>query len=104
MDETFLGRLQTVRNKFGAPMYVTSGYRCPERNDLVSITGRTGPHTTGRACDVKVSGKHALRLISIALDCGMQGIGVKQHGEYASRWIHLDDLTDGLRPHIWSYT
>lgn len=104
MDETFLGRLQTVRNKFGAPMYVTSGYRCPDRNDLVSITGRTGPHTTGRACDVKVAGRHALRLISIALDCGMQGIGIKQHGEYSSRWIHLDDLTDGVRPHIWSYT
>ena len=105
MDEEFLERLQTVRNKFGAAMHLSSGYRCPVWNDQVSKSGRTGPHTTGHAAvDVKVSGKYALRLIEIALACGMQGVGIKQHGEYASRWIHLDDLTEGIRPHIWSYT
>ena len=104
MDEAFLERLQTVRNKFGSAMHLSSAYRCPVGNDQVSITGRTGPHTTGRAVDVLISGKDSLRLISIALDCGMQGIGIKQHGEYASRYIHLDDLTEGVRPHCWSYT
>jgi len=104
MDEEFLNRLQTVRNKFGAVMHLSSAYRCPVWNDQVSKSGRKGPHTTGHAVDVKVSGKNALRLINIALDCGMQGVGVKQHGEYAGRFVHLDDLTDGVRPHIWSYT
>ena len=104
MDEEFLDRLQEVRDKFGKAMHLSSAYRCPVWNDQVSMTGRKGPHTTGRACDVLVSGKEALRLISIALDCGMQGIGVKQHGEYAGRFVHLDDLDEGVRPHIWSYT
>jgi uncharacterized protein YcbK (DUF882 family) len=104
MDEDFLIRLQGVRDKFAAPMHLSSGYRCPVWNDQQSLSGRTGPHTTGHAVDIKISGKNALRLISIALDCGMQGVGIKQHGEYASRFVHLDDLTEGIRPHIWSYT
>ena len=104
MDEDFLEKLQEVRDKFGAVMHLSSGYRCPIWNEQVSKSGRTGPHTTGHAVDIKISGKNALRLINIALDCGMQGLGVKQHGEYAARFVHLDDLTDGVRPHIWSYT
>jgi len=105
MNDEYLERLQTVRNKFGSAMYLNSGYRCPVHNAKISALGSMdGPHTTGRAVDVKVSGHNALRLISIALDCGMQGVGIKQHGEYASRFVHLDDLTAGVRPHIWSYT
>jgi uncharacterized protein YcbK (DUF882 family) len=105
MDEDFLEKLQEVRDKYGAVMPVSSGYRCPIHNAKVSALGSMdGPHTTGRACDILVSGKNALRLINISLDCGMQGVGIKQHGEYASRYIHVDDLTDGLRPHLWSYT
>ena len=104
MDEDFLEKLQEVRNKFGSVMHLSSAYRCPNWNEQVSKSGRTGPHTTGHAVDIKISGKNALRLINIALDCGMQGVGVKQHGEYAGRFVHLDDLTDGVRPHIWSYT
>ena len=104
MNEAFLERLQTVRNKFGAAMYLTSGYRCPVHNSKISALGSMdGPHTTGHAVDVKVSGHNALRLINIALDCGMQGVGIKQNGEYSSRFVHLDDLTEGVRPHIWSY-
>ena len=104
MDDEFLERLQTIRNKFGSVMHLSSAYRCPNWNEQVSKSGRTGPHTTGHAVDVVVSGKNALRLINIALDCGVQGVGIKQHGEYAGRFVHLDDLTDGVRPHIWSYT
>ena len=104
IDEGFLEKLQKVRDKFGAVMHLSSGYRCPIWNEQVSKSGKTGPHTTGHAVDIKVSGKNALRLINIALDCGMQGVGVKQHGEYAGRFVHLDDLTEGVRPHIWSYT
>ena len=103
MDVDFLLKLQEVRDKFDAVMHLSSGYRCPIWNVQVSKSGRKGPHTTGRAVDVKVSGKDALRLINVAIDCGMQGVGVKQNGEYALRFVHLDDLTEGVRPHIWSY-
>ena len=102
MNESFLVRLQEIRDIFGVPMMLSSAYRCPEWNERQSNTkSRTGPHTTGRAVDVSVSHQDALRLIRIALERGITGIGVKQNG--TGRFIHIDDLTDGIRPHIWSY-
>ena len=105
MDEEFLKRLQTVRNKFGRAMHLSSAYRCPVWNDQVSMTGRKGPHTTGRAVDVLLSGPDALRLVSLAVDCGMRGIGIKQTAPHEARFVHLDDLTGeaGPRPWMWSY-
>ena len=103
MDQSYLVRLQDIREIFGTPMTLTSAYRCPDHNERISaMKSRTGPHTTGRAVDVAVSHKDALRLIRIALERGITGIGIKQHGD--GRFIHLDDLSDGVRPHIWSYT
>lgn len=32
VDEDFMDELQTLRDKVGAPMHVTSGYRTPEHN------------------------------------------------------------------------
>ena len=104
MNESFLVRLQEIRDIFGVPMHISSAYRCPEWNERQWNTkSRTGPHTTGRAVDVLVSGNDALRLIRIALERGITGVGVSQKGEYIARFLHIDDLTDGIRPHTWSY-
>ena len=103
MEASFLHKLQSVRDAFASPMHVSSAYRCPEYNDRVSSTGESGPHTTGRAVDIFVSGQDALRFVTIAIENGMTGIGISQKGDYASRFVHMDDLTDGVRPHMWSY-
>lgn len=102
MDPSFLVRLQDIREIFGVPMHISSAYRCPIFNMRISKTGAKGPHCTGRAVDVLVSHQDALRLIRIALERGITGIGIKQHGD--GRFIHIDDLSDGIRPHVWSYT
>lgn len=101
----FMDRLQRLRTAFGKPMPITSGYRTPEYNSAVSRTGRDGPHTHARAVDVAVSGGDALDLVRLALAHGFTGIGIKQHGPHAGRFIHLDDLTapEHPRPRIWSY-
>jgi uncharacterized protein YcbK (DUF882 family) len=101
MNSEFMGMLERVR-LFTGPLAVTSAYRCPEYNALVSHSGATGPHTTRRAVDIRIRGGDALALIQYALEEGMTGIGVKQHGD--SRFIHLDNLTTNPRPWIWSYT
>lgn len=93
-------RLQRLRTLLGFPLVVTSGYRCPVHNAAVSTTGATGPHTTGQAIDVAVRGPNALKVVVAAVGVGFTGIGVQQKG--ATRFIHLDDLTEG-RPTIWSY-
>lgn len=101
----FMDRLQRLRTAFGAAMPITSGYRSPEHNRAVSSTGYDGPHTTGRACDVRVSGEAADALVWLAKAHGMTGIGIKQHNDWSGRFLHLDDLTapEHPRPRIWSY-
>lgn len=99
----FIDRLERVRVKVGFPMPISSGYRCPEHNSIVSNTGPSGPHTK-RAVDVVLNGQQALTLITVALREGFTGIGVQQKGD--ARFIHLDDLPNAPgqpRPHVWSY-
>lgn len=103
-DNAFLLRLEDLRRAFGKPMIIGSGYRCPEHNDRVSSTGRTGPHTIG-AVDIRISGPDVHTLLQMAMIVGFTGIGVKQHGPMAGRFIHFDNLPvhTFLRPRVWTY-
>lgn len=99
MDEHFVGMLDALRYEFGRPLRVNSGYRCPLHNSRVSSTGEDGPHTTGKAVDLGVSGQDADKVLGLAYLMGFQGKGVNQKGGHSSRFIHLDLL--GNR--VWSY-
>jgi len=101
MNNAFMTKIVAMRRELGFPFKVTSAYRCPEHNIAVSHTGATGPHTTGRAIDIEVNREYAYRLLDCALRAGMTGIGVQQKGE--GRFLHLDDLEEGIRPTVWSY-
>ena len=110
----FMLRLDGIREVCGFPLYVNSGARCPDYNKEVSNTGLTGPHTMFDegfcAADIAVFHEQAFLLIPIAIEEGMQGIGIKQTSgsSYGSRFIHLDDIPRGysekhVRPTVWSY-
>jgi hypothetical protein len=101
----FMDRLQRLRNTFAKPMPITSGYRSPEHNRAVSSTGYNGPHTTGRAVDIRIAGEAADKLFDLAKPHGFTGRGIRQHGDWSGRFLHLDDLTapEHPRPRIWSY-
>tara|TARA_R110000823_G_scaffold223407_2_gene351540 strand:+ start:219 stop:590 length:372 start_codon:yes stop_codon:yes gene_type:complete len=101
MDAQFIMMLEQLREKFNKPLLVSSGYRCPKHNNNVSGTGIAGPHTTGKAIDLKVDRGAAYELLKIAMDMGFSGIGVNQKGN--ARFMHLDTINTGLRPTIWSY-
>jgi uncharacterized protein YcbK (DUF882 family) len=105
MNADFMMKLIALREDYNAPMIVSSGYRTPEHNDSVSSTGSNGPHTFGKAVDVVIDRGKAHKLLTLALDHGFTGIGIKQNGE--GRFLHIDDLgnheTAGPRPTIWSY-
>jgi zinc D-Ala-D-Ala carboxypeptidase len=104
MDRVFLEQLDELRHIYGKPLFVTSGYRCPEHNAKVSSTGLTGPHTTGRAADLRVDRAEALQLLKLALALGFTGIGVNQKG--GGRFLHVDNLPNAPgqpRPTLWSY-
>jgi len=110
MDEKLMELIEAVRTdpERDRPMKVSSAYRCPAHNNKVSSTGLTGPHTTGKAIDIQISGGEAHLLLSIALGYeGFYGIGIAQKGSHGSRFLHFDTLesgeTKGPRPWIWSY-
>lgn len=100
--QDFMDKIERLRVSCGFSMPVTSAARCPEHNARVSGTGRTGPHTTGRAIDLAVDRERAYMVLVAALNMGFTGIGIQQKG--ASRFIHLDDLPFAQgRPTVWSY-
>jgi len=106
MDATFIDVLDDLRRRCGFPFVVTSGYRCPDYNDRIASTGRDGPHTTGRAVDIALSGPNVHRLVmQVSLGGWMSGIGLKQKGEHSKRFVHMDDLAepDHPRPRVWTY-
>ena len=106
MENDFMKILEKIRLEYGKPIWINSGFRHPDYNAKVSKTGRTGPHTYGQACDIKVSGDDANRIVYLALKHGMTGIGVSQKGPHKKRFIHVDNLPNSdnhPRPTQWSY-
>ena len=123
MNQDFLTALDSLRELYG-PLIVTSGYRCPEHPIEKAKSSGPGAHSTGRAVDLAVSRGDAYRLLSYIFpkpkplyrfigggvpdstlvdysEPKFTGIGINQKG--TSRFIHLDNITDGVRPTIWSY-
>jgi len=100
IKEELLDKLQALRSRYGKPMRITSGYRCP-RHPIEAAKSAPGPHSSGLACDVGVEGADAHKLLGLALDAGFKGIGVQQKG--TGRFLHLDLLNAPNRPTLWSY-
>jgi uncharacterized protein YcbK (DUF882 family) len=105
MKPEFMKTLVEIRKEFDRPMVITSAFRCKEHND--SIGGaKDSPHRHGQAVDVSVNLKDAYDLICLSIRKGMTGIGVKQNGLMAGRFIHLDNMKEAKgrpRPTVWSY-
>ena len=103
MDDTFMQRLDQLREDMGFAFPVTSAYRCA-KHPIEARKKAPGAHTTGRAVDIAVQGEKAYRLIEGAIELKFKGIGIKQKGQ--GRFIHLDDIPSSPsrpRPWIWSY-
>ncbi len=100
IKDELISLLQTLRDSLGVPIRITSGYRCPEYNKLVSPTGATGPHTTGLAADIGVDREAAVNLLEAALKLPFRGFGLNQKG--GGRFVHLDILPRPTRT-IWTY-
>jgi len=103
MQQSFLDQLNILRETFGKPLTITSGFR-DVTHPIEARKKTPGAHTTGQAVDIAVSREDAYKLLLIALNSGYTGIGINQKGN--GRFIHLDTLVttnSRPRPTIWSY-
>ena len=101
---SFMRMAQGLRDFLDFPWRLNSGYRCSRYNDQIYVDQGSepgehldGPHTKG-AMDIGVSFERMYLLVKGAMAREM-GVGVKQHGPVAKRYVHLDNL--GSR--FWTY-
>jgi zinc D-Ala-D-Ala carboxypeptidase len=99
VSSDLLDLLQEARNILG-PLQITSFYRCPSHNESVSSTGPTGPHTTGKSCDIHVSNSQHRKLLIDYFANKVTGLGI------AKTFIHIDIISPeelSHRPNCWLY-
>ena len=73
MDGEFMRMLQTLRDEMQGPLKVSSGLRCEDHNQMVSTSGRKGPHTLAKATDILISGERVMILFEKARQIGFSG-------------------------------
>jgi len=105
MNAAFMEKLVELRRALGEPLGMNSAWRSVERNQQAG-GAKNSPHLYGKAVDLRVHGDTAFRVVTMAEKFKFTGIGVRQKGPMASRFIHLDDMEFSdthYRPTIWSY-
>lgn len=91
IDEKLVKILQQVRDHFGKPVTVTSGYRCPTHNK--SVGGATASrHAKGQAADIVVHGVKPAEVAKYAESIGVLGIGLYETGK-DGHFCHVDTRT-----------
>lgn len=86
VDEKLVEYLQKIRDHFGKPVNINSGYRCATHN--ASVGGATkSNHMDGKAADIRISGVTPLEVAQYAEHIGILGIGVYSWG------VHIDTRT-----------
>ena len=66
--ELTLTVLQPLRDAWGEPLHINSGYRCPKLNAAVGGVP-TSQHTKGEAADIRAD--HPIRLAQLAYNLGL---------------------------------
>lgn len=83
--------LQPIRNAWGKPIIITSGYRCDKVNSLVNGS-KNSQHRLCEAADIKVGGiqenKKLFELIAKMVRDGKIKVG-QLINEYNYSWVHV---------------
>lgn len=89
-DPQLSAYLQQIRDHFGKPVYITSGYRCPVHNAAVGGSS-SSKHASGQAADFYISGVDPLTIAQYAESIGILGIG-QYEADYGN-FVHIDTRT-----------
>lgn len=83
IDSKLVQYLQLIRNHFGKPVRINSGYRCPIHNKNIN-GAKSSYHTLGKAADICIEGVEPKEIAKFAESIGVKGIGVYK------TFVHID--------------
>ena len=91
VDEKLVEYLQKIRDHFGKPVEISSGYRCATHNK--NIGGATNSrHSKGQAADIYISGVKPAEIAKYAESIGILGIGLYETDK-DGHFVHVDTRT-----------
>ena len=86
--------LDPLREAWGKPLIITSGYRCPELNAAIRGS-KTSAHMSGRAADIGVHGNNIKQLAKLIVSNNLPYDQIIS--EYGS-WLHIGIAEEGKTP------
>ena len=92
VDSELVQVLQAIRDHFGAPVVITSGYRTPAHNAKVGGS-KSSQHLLGRAADIQVASTSVEDVAAYAESLLHNWGGVGRYPVKAGRakgWVHVD--------------
>lgn len=88
VDDKLVTYLQQIREHFGKPVNISSGYRCATHNK--NIGGATNSrHSKGQAADIYISGVTPAEIAKYAESIGILGIGLYETNSDGF-FVHVD--------------
>lgn len=91
IDGKLVEYLQKIRDHFGKPVTITSGYRCETHNKKIGGATRSY-HSLGQAADIVVSGVSSREVAKYAESIGILGIGLYETSK-DGYFTHVDTRT-----------
>jgi uncharacterized protein YcbK (DUF882 family) len=95
IDDKLIDLLDAIREKVGEPVYITSGYRCENRNKKVG-GAKHSQHVLGKAADIRVKSMSTKQLAKfLEKNFKIGGMGI-----YPT-FVHVDVRQYSSRPIRW---
>ena len=99
IDDELVVLLQCIREHFGKPVTITSGYRTAAHNAAVG-GAKSSQHLLGRAADIRVQGVSVEDVAAYAESLMPDWGGVGRYPVKAGRatgWVHVDTRAEKAR-------